>query len=181
MPSSPESDTTTADEQQAGAEQPDGGQARNDELESLRDRNAQLEDRYKRALADLDNYRKRSVREVDRRVAESREALVRDWLEAVDAVDRALVMEPENPLAEGLRMVLEQMEAILARQGVQRIGARGEQFDPERHEAVGVRETDEAPDRTVLDVARSGYAIGDRVVRPAEVIVSRSRSNGHEG
>jgi molecular chaperone GrpE len=165
MPSSPESETTAP-------QQP----PQNDELENLRERNSQLEDRYKRALADLDNYRKRSVREVDRRVAESREAIVRDWLEAVDAVDRALRMqpEPENPLAEGLRQVLEQMEAILARQGVQRIGRGGEQFDPERHEAVGVRETDEVPDRTVLDVARSGFAIGDRVVRPAEVIVSRT-------
>jgi molecular chaperone GrpE len=180
MPSSPESETTTPADQQNQHEPHDGGQALQDELESLRDRNAQLEDRYKRALADLDNYRKRSVREVDRRVADSREALVRDWLEAVDAVDRALVMEPENPLAEGLRMVLEQMEAILSRQGVQRVGRPGEQFDPERHEAVGIRETDEVPDRTVLDVARSGYAIGDRVVRPAEVIVSRSSSNGRE-
>ena len=179
MPSSPESETTTPEQRQEQAEQqPDGGQSQPDELEGLRDRNAQLEDRYKRALADLDNYRKRSVREVDRRVAESREALVRDWLEAVDAVDRALVMEPENPMAEGLRMVLEQMEAILSRQGVQRVGRPGEQFDPERHEAVGIRETDEVPDRTVLDVARSGYAIGDRVVRPAEVIVSRSNGRG---
>ena len=176
MPSSPESETTTPEQRQDQAEQPDGGQSQPDELEGLRDRNAQLEDRYKRALADLDNYRKRSVREVDRRVAESREALVRDWLEAVDAVDRALVMEPENPMAEGLRMVLEQMEAILSRQGVQRVGQPGERFDPERHEAVGIRETDEVPDRTVLDVARSGYAIGDRVVRPAEVIVSRSNN-----
>jgi molecular chaperone GrpE len=178
MPSSPESETTAAGQEERRHEQGADERSQNDELESLRDRNAQLEDRYKRALADLDNYRKRSVREVDRRVAESREALVRDWLEAVDAVDRALVMEPENPMAEGLRQVLEQMESILARQGVQRVGRSGEPFDPERHEAVGIRETDEVPDRTVLDVARSGYAIGDRVVRPAEVIVSRSNGRG---
>jgi molecular chaperone GrpE len=164
MPSSPESETTQA----PAEEQPP------DELEALREANAQLEDRYKRALADLDNYRKRSVRDVDRRVTESRDALVRDWLDAVDAVDRALTMEPENPMAEGLRMVLAQMESILERQGVQRIGRPGEGFDPERHEAVGVRQADDVPDRTVLDVARSGFAMGDRVLRPAEVIVSRA-------
>jgi molecular chaperone GrpE len=135
---------------------------------------AQMEDRYKRALADLDNYRKRSARETERRIAESREAQLREWLEAVDSVERALLMELDNPVFEGLRGVLEQMEAILARQGVQRIGAAGEQFDPERHEAVGVRYTDDAPDRTVVDVARSGFALGDRVLRPAEVIVSRA-------
>jgi molecular chaperone GrpE len=82
-------------------------------------------------------------------------------------------MDPGNAAAAGLRAILEQMESVLARQGAERIGAPGEQFDPERHEAIGVRETDEVPDRTVLDVARSGYALGDRVLRPAQVIVAR--------
>jgi molecular chaperone GrpE len=97
-----------------------------------------------------------------------------EWLEAVDSMERALGMaEPTNPLAAGLRALLEQMEAILERQGITRIGAAGEQFDPELHDAVGVVETDEVPDRTVVEVARSGYALGDRVLRPAQVIVSR--------
>jgi molecular chaperone GrpE len=135
---------------------------------------AQMEDRLRRALADLDNYRKRTAREVERRVAESREALLREWLEAVDSVERALRMqEPGNPLFEGLRSVLEQMEAILARNGVQRIGTAGEHFDPERHEAISVQENDEVDDRTVLETARSGFALGDRVLRPAQVVVSR--------
>jgi molecular chaperone GrpE len=132
-----------------------------------------MEDRYKRALADLDNYRKRSAREADRRVEEGREAVMRDWLEAVDSVERALRMEPTNPLFEGLRAVLEQMEAILARHGVERVGEAGERFDPERHEAIGVQPSHEVPDGTVLEVARSGFRIGDRVLRPAEVVVSR--------
>ncbi len=135
---------------------------------------ADTEDRFKRALADLDNYRKRSGREIERRLQEDRERGLRDWLEAVDSVERALAMQPENPLFEGLRAVLEQMEAILDRQGVRRIGAAGEPFDPERMEAVGVRPADGVPDRTVLDVARSGYAIGDRVLRPAQVVVART-------
>lgn len=135
---------------------------------------ADTEDRFKRALADLDNYRKRSGREIERRLQEDREQRLRDWLEAVDSVERALAMQPENPLFEGLRAVLEQMEAILARQGVQRVGAAGEPFDPERMEAVAVRPGDGVPDRTVLDVARSGYAIGGRVLRPAQVVVART-------
>ena len=137
---------------------------------------AATEDRFKRALADLDNYRKRAGRETDRRVAEAREALLRDWLEALDSVERAIQMDPA--LAEGLQAVLSQMEAILARHGVQRIGAAGERFDPERHEAVAVRETDEVPDRTVLQVMRSGYASDGRVLRPAEVAVARAARAG---
>src|SRR4051794_41969665 len=103
-----------------------------EELSARRETNAQLEDRHKRALADLDNYRKRSMRELDQRVAESRAALVRDWLEAVDAVDRAIAMDPENPTAEGLRVGLAQMEGILDRQGGRRGGRGGGAFDPMR-------------------------------------------------
>jgi molecular chaperone GrpE len=140
----------------------------------LADRLATAEDRHKRALADLDNYRKRSARDTERRIEDSRAALVREWLEAVDSVERALRMEePGTPLFDGLRAVLDQMETILGRQGVERIAAAGEPFDPERHEAVAVRETDDVPDRTVIDVARSGFTRGDSVLRPAQVLVSR--------
>jgi molecular chaperone GrpE len=147
-------------------------EARQAELEA---RNAQLDDRYKRALADLDNYRKRAARETERRVTETRDATTLQWLEAIDSVDRALrQIEPEHPAAPGLRAVLEQLEAIMDRQGVTRVGEAGERFDPERHEAVGVQETSEVPDRTVTEVARSGFARGDRILRPAQVIVARA-------
>jgi molecular chaperone GrpE len=162
---------------EATAQQPregnGGGSAA--ELEELRGRYEQLEDRYRRALADLDNYRKRAGRDADRRVVESRERVLRDWLEAIDSVERALRMQPpETPLFEGLRAVLDQMDAILDRYGVTRIGEVGEPFDPERHEAVGVVTTDALPDRAVADIARSGFAFDGRVLRPAQVIVAQS-------
>jgi len=134
---------------------------------------ARLEDRYKRALADLDNYRKRSAREVERRVEEGRDALLREWLEAVDTVERAARMDPDGPLGQGMRALLDQIEALLARRGVQRIGEAGEPFDPERHDAVEVRMTTDAPENTVVDVIRAGYAIDGRVLRPAQVAVAR--------
>jgi molecular chaperone GrpE len=167
MPSSPETEaheTPPVTEPAAGAA-PDG--------EGDGAALARMEDRYKRALADLDNYRKRAARDVQTRVAESREVLLRDWLEAVDSVERALQMVHGTPAADGMRAVLEQMEAILARQGAQRIGATGEPFDPERHEAIDVRESADVQDRSVLEVVRSGWAIGDRVLRPALVVVAR--------
>ena len=163
MPSSPESEV------QAEPEATEG-----DEVAELREQNAQLEDRYKRAVADLDNYRKRSAREVETRVAEQRERMQLEWLDAVDNVERALRSgDPENSLFAGLRAVLEQMEAALERQGLTRVGAAGEPFDPEYHEAVAVVDTQDAPDGTIVDVARSGWAREDRVVRPARVTVSR--------
>jgi molecular chaperone GrpE len=135
---------------------------------------ARAEDRHRRALADLDNYRKRSAREVDRRVAESRETLLRDWLEAVDSVERAVRMATDPTLVEGLRSVLRQMESILSREGVERIGAAGERFDPQRHEAVDVRSSEDLPDLTIVEVPRAGFEVGDHILRPAQVVVSRT-------
>ena len=134
---------------------------------------ARLEDRYKRALADLDNYRKRSAREVERRVDEARDALLREWLEAVDTVERAARMDPDGPLGQGMRALLDQIEALLARRGVERIGEAGEPFDPERHDAVEVRVTTDAPENAVVEVIRAGYAVDGRVLRPAQVAVAR--------
>jgi molecular chaperone GrpE len=145
----------------------------------LTDELARLEDRYKRALADLDNYRKRATREVDRRVTEARESALDDWLQVVDSVERAIGLEREGPCYEGLRAVLAQIDSVLDRQGAQRIGAPGDQFDPERHEAVAVRATDDLPDRTIVEVQRSGFAQGDRVIRPAQVVVARAPEHAH--
>jgi molecular chaperone GrpE len=139
---------------------------------------AQVEDRYKRALADLDNYRKRAARETERRAAEAKESVLLDWLEVVDSVERAMRI-PDGPCAEGLRAVLEQMDAVLAREGAERVGAPGDQFDPERHEAIAVRPSEGVPDRTVLAVERSGYALGERVIRPAQVVVGRTPEHAH--
>lgn len=137
-----------------------------------------MEDRFKRAAADLENYRKRSARELERLIAERGDKALLEWLEVVDGVERALRQKPENPLYDGLLAVLEHMDAVLAREGVKRFGEAGEPFDPSRHDAVEVRETDETPDRTILEVVRSGYARGDRVLRPAEVVVARAPRAG---
>lgn len=130
-----------------------------------------LRDRWLRARADLENYRKRSDHEVERRVGDARDRLLLDWLDVVDDVDRALSF---GSVADApLRQVRQQMLALLARHGVERTEAKGAPFDPQLHEAVGVRDTDEAPPNTVVDVVRPGYRVGDRVLRPARVIVSK--------
>ena len=148
---------------------PDSGDGRDELTAEL----ARIEDRYRRALADLDNYRKRTTREIERRAAEARESVIEDWLHVVDSVDRALRLEPE-PCVGGMRALMEQVEVVLAREGVARVGAPGDPFDPERHEAIAVQPSDELPDRTVVAVERSGFALGDRVIRPAQVVVARA-------
>jgi molecular chaperone GrpE len=166
----------------AGTDEPHAGgdgEQREGAPIDLSEQLARVEDRYRRALADLDNYRKRATREVDRRVAEAREAALRDWLQVLDSVERAVALEPDGPCQEGLRAVLQQIDTVLDRQGAHRIGTPGDQFDPERHEAVAVRASGEVPDRTVVEVQRSGIARGDRVVRPAQVVVARAPEHAH--
>jgi molecular chaperone GrpE len=169
MPNSRESDT----EVEQWKSQPEAN------ADDLTAELARLEDRYKRALADLDNYRKRVASEIQRRVDDVRDAMIRDWLDPVDSVERAIRMEPDGPCAEGLRAVLEQMNAVLAREGAQRTGAVGDRFDPSRHEAIAVQSSAEVPQQTILSVERAGYALGDRVIRPAQVVVARPPEQAH--
>jgi molecular chaperone GrpE len=136
---------------------------------------ARLDDRFKRARADLDNYRKRTNKDIERRIAEGTDALLADWLEVADSVQRALTMAP---LDDGLRAVGEQIETTLARQRVARLGAVGEPFDPDLHEAVAVLPATDHPDGTIVEVIRSGYARDDRVLRPALVAVAQRPRGG---
>ena len=140
----------------ATVEEPAGTEA---ESEELVERLASAEDRYRRALADLDNLRKRTAREIERRVEESRESLLREWLEAVDSVERALQHDTRRAaFRRACARCSTRWRRSSPAHGVQRIGAAGEPFDPSDHEAVGVRESAEAPDRTVVEVVRSGFA-----------------------
>jgi molecular chaperone GrpE len=169
MPSSPGTDQR----QQADAEL--SAEERRAELNQIREQLAAAEDRYLRARADLENYRKRAERELERRAQEQADELVRAWLEVIDSTERALALDHENDptLTEALRAFLAQMEAILARQGVTRIGEVGSAFDPELHEAIAVVPDSNAAPGTIAEIARSGYSAGDRVLRPAQVTVAR--------
>lgn len=145
------------------------GEEHGDELLALRSGLADAEDRHLRARAELENYRKRADRELERRVAETRASVLRSWLEVVDSVERALAHAPDP----GLRAIADQMASVLARHGAERDGDVGEAFDPERHEAVGVVHSDEHPAGEIVDVARPGYAIDGQLLRPAQVVVAR--------
>jgi molecular chaperone GrpE len=157
------------------APEPALGDRRVDELEAEL---ARVNDRYKRALADLDNYRKRSAQEVERRLADGRERLLRDWLDVVDSVDRAILMHQGSPVEAGLQAVLSQMQAVLSRHGVERLQPEGRPFDPTEHEAVASQPNAGVAPNTVVAVPRAGYRLGDRLLRPAQVVVS---SRGREG
>ena len=136
---------------------------------------ARLEDRWRRAVADLDNLRKRYARELDRERTSERSRVAGAWLPIVDNLERAIshAGEQSDAVVEGVRTILGQAVQVLEHLGYPRDTEAGVPFDPERHEVVGViDQPDEAPG-TVVDVVRPGYGEGSGQLRPAAVVVSR--------
>jgi molecular chaperone GrpE len=152
-----------------------------DELVTCRERLALMEDRWKRTAADLENYRKRADRELERRRQLDRQAVLRDWLEVVDTLERALAHRGSvsaECLWQGIEALYQQATAILGRYDVSRMSTRDGRFDPSCHEAVG--RAPGAPEGAILDEVRAGYRLHDDVLRPAQVIVAVGET-GEEG
>jgi molecular chaperone GrpE len=140
-----------------------------DETSSL----AALEDRLLRTAADFDNYKKRVAREREEYVTLANERLVKDLLPILDDLERALTAAEEHEeaqLEEGVRLVHRSLAALLERNGVRQIATDGK-FDPHVHEAL-LSQPSQADEGSVIDVVQKGYALGDRVVRPARVVIA---------
>jgi molecular chaperone GrpE len=135
----------------------------------------ELEDARLRALADLDNTRKRCAAQIRRAEEEARAAVARQWLPVIDSLDLALAHATADPAAivDGVEAVRDQALGVLARLGFPRRDDRGARFDPTRHEAVATRPDPGTEADTVAEVVRPGYGEGDHQLRPAQVVVAR--------
>jgi molecular chaperone GrpE len=144
------------------------------ELAELRQRVAQLDDQWKRAMADLDNLRKRMARESQQQRADERARVAALWLPVIDNLELALQHADADPqsILKGVQAVRDQALAVLAAFGYARRNDEGTQFDPARHEAVATVPDANVPPGTVVHVVRPGYGDGDRQLRPAAVVVA---------
>jgi molecular chaperone GrpE len=135
----------------------------------------QLEDRWRRAAADLDNVRKRSAREIGAARASERATVAAQFLPVLDNLELALAHADADPatIVEGLRAVRDQAIAMLDRLGYGRREQAGVPFDPAAHEVVSVVEDPDATPGTVVRVLRPGYGDTDNQLRPAAVAVAR--------
>ncbi len=138
---------------------------------------AEYKDKYLRALAESENARKRIRQQAEENARIQREALLRDLLSIIDNLERAVAAAREGgngkPIVEGVEMVLRSMTDFLRSHGVTQLSAVGQPFDPLLHEAVDSVESAEHQPNTVVDEFVRGYYIGDRLLRPARVTVSR--------
>jgi molecular chaperone GrpE len=132
------------------------------------------DDAYLRLAADFDNYRKRVAREHADLTTRANERLVNELLPVLDDLERALEAAAEHEeakLEDGVKLVHRSLVALLERHGLSEIAAEGA-FDPHVHEALLTQPAESAEEGAVLQVLQKGYRLGDRVLRPARVIVA---------
>lgn len=138
-------------------------------------------DKWLRSVAELDNFKKRAQKEKSDLLKYCSESLLRALLPVLDNLERAVnhanQSGEKSPLLEGVEMTRKQFLGVLEKFGVRPIPAAGEEFDPERHEAVMQQETEGESNRVVSEIEK-GYFYQDRLLRPSKVIVSRSKDNG---
>ena len=137
------------------------------------------DDRLLRLAADFENYKKRAARERQEYVRLANERLITELLPILDDLERALSaaeQHEEAQLEEGVRLVYRSLAGLLERHGVAQIETDGK-FDPHVHEAL-LSQPSEAEEGSVLDVVQKGYKLGDRVVRPARVVVAAPPTPG---
>ena len=136
----------------------------------------QFKDKWTRALADHDNYRRRVQREADEDRKYAALPLLKTLLPAFDGLDRAVFAATQSKNAEeligGVQLTIKQLETALNGFGAKSIAAQGQPFDPNQHEAISQAPSAEHPPMTVLHDIERGYMLHDRVVRPSKVIVS---------
>ena len=185
---SPEGDARGAPPRGPGEPGPEGGRASDATVATITDdverdlataheRIAELDDRWRRAVADLQNLRRRLGDEIERARTEERTRVLSAWTSVVDDLERALAntTEEDGPFVAGLRAILDRATETMRRFGHPPFGDAGDAFDPNRHNAVATAPADDQhPPGTIVEVQRRGYGGEPGVLRPADVVVSRA-------
>jgi molecular chaperone GrpE len=156
------------------------------DLMSAKKEAAESADKAMRARAEFDNYRKRADREKAEQVRYGNERLIRELLSVMDNFERALKHaengqvngETLESLKSGIKLVYDQMCGTLTRYGVKPVETVGQQFDPNKHEAIVHAESEELAPGTVVEELQKGYYLEERLLRPAMVSVARRPENG---
>ena len=159
--------------QEEEGSQPEEESPEQDELAALQAERDELFDRLQRLAAEFDNFRKRAAREQGEVVARANERLVKELLPVLDDLGRALeaaAEHEEGKLEEGVRLVHRSLGSLLEREGLAEIETDGK-FDPHVHEAL-LAQPSELQEGSILEVIQKGYRLGQRVLRPARVVVS---------
>jgi molecular chaperone GrpE len=153
-----------------------------EQLTELKARAARADENWDRLLrtsADFDNFKKRAAREKQEAVKYANEGLLQKLVPVLDSLDMALAAaqttgpDTSQSLQAGIGLVCQQLKAVLAEAGLEEVNAIGGRFDPNLHEALSQQETVDVPEGHVVQQARKGYRLRDRLLRPASVVVAK--------
>ena len=166
----------TEEATEASSPEPAAGDEAEADIEELKRRSEDHWNKYLRAVAELDNLRKRNAREVENAHKFGVERLAAALLPVRDSMEAALASAGDTDsaaLLDGQRATLRLLDEALKSAGIEEIDPEGEPFDPSQHEAMSMLPSAEVEPNSVLQVVQKGYRIHERVLRPARVIVSR--------
>jgi molecular chaperone GrpE len=152
-----------------------GGESASSGATTLQEALAAQRDEYLRLAADFENYKKRTKRDSEQQAASEKDSFIRDLLPVLDNLERAIACDisvGSKQIRQGVEMTLQHLRGLLHHHGIEAEGDVGVPFDPHRHEAISVRHDPLQPDQTILEVAQRGYRRGDKLFRPARVIVN---------
>lgn len=175
----PEAAPAAADQTAQEPAQPDLMTLMEQQLALLKTELAQAKDQYIRSLAELENFKRRKNEETKDRLKFATQGLAKGVIIGLDNLELALGQaqpgehEQFANFIKGIEMVKLQLLDSLTKNDVQRFDPKGEKFDPNRHEALGMMETSEVPEGHVAGVLQAGYLLHDRVIRPARVQVGK--------
>ena len=150
------------------------------ELETQAAKAAEYWNQLLRTAADLENYKKRALREKQDAIKYANESLLTKLIPVLDNFDAALSAASTSqgtstdPFQQGVAMIQQQLKQVLSEAGLEEINAQGQPFDPNCHEAVSQQETVEVPEGNVWQQLRRGYKLRDRLLRPATVVVAKA-------
>lgn len=147
-----------------------------EQLAAARAEVASANERYMRAVADMENFRKRTLREKDELRQFAAASVVEDLIPIMDNLGLGLAAARQQnegkSIADGVAMVLEQFKSTLTRHGLKEINPAGAKFDPNLHDCISHQPDEKIPEEQVIQVVRLGYTLNGRLLRPASVIVS---------
>lgn len=144
------------------------------QLEESEAKAAENLDGWQRAQAEFVNYKNRVQRDREMDYASMKGDIIKKMLPVLDDLERSLAHRPENDSwADGMELIARKFHSVLEAEGVKRIEAKGQEFDPNFHEAISSEPNDEVESGHIIEVVQNGYMLGERVIRPAMVRVAQ--------
>lgn len=165
---------TAAEAENAETEQKTAEEKSATDTAALESQLAAAKEQNIRLLADFDNFRRRVIRERSETYQNAAEAVIKEFLPFYDNFDRAMSQAPkaDDPFADGIRMVFDQLKAAFSKNNVAAVDAVGADFNPAEHDAIAYQPSKDVPEGKVMYQTCCGFKLGDKIIRPASVIVS---------